>query len=92
MHPPLRVEVPDEALAAALRTQLQQFDVDTVAVEGHWEVRVNLLKRNPESRVENALHAIDAWLLTAGIGSIRVQLDGHSYLLDAPPQSGLPAT
>jgi hypothetical protein len=84
MHPPLRIEVPDERYAAALRRHLQPFDVETVAVDGHCEVRVELVEANPERRIVNALSAIDAWLATANISSVRVHLDGTSYMLHAP--------
>lgn len=84
MHPPLRIEVPDEAHAERLRGYLQTFDVETVAVDGHWEVRVGLFDRNPERRVVTALSAIDAWLSTAGVSSVQIHLDGSSYTLHAP--------
>jgi hypothetical protein len=43
-----------------------------------------LIEMNPERRIVNALSAIDAWLASAGIGSVRVHLDGSSYTLHAP--------
>jgi hypothetical protein len=85
MHPPLRVEVPDETQAAALRRLLQPYGVEAVAVNGHFEVRIELIDRNPESRVVDALNAIDRWLLTAGIPFVRVHVDGSSYTLHALP-------
>jgi len=85
-HPHLTIELPEEELAEELRRRLQSFDVDTVEVDSHWEVRIHLLERNPESRVTNALHAIDAWLPNAGVEFVRVHLDGSSYTLHAPPQ------
>lgn len=87
MHRPLTVELPDEALANSLGAQLQPFQVETVAVDGYWEVRVRMIERNPESRVGNALTAIDAWLVTADVDSIQVHLDGKSYTLSSPPPS-----
>ena len=88
MHPPLRIEVADEALAEDLRRQLQPFDVDTIAVDGHAEVRIHLTQRNPEGRIVDVLNAIDSWLLTAGVPSVRVHLDGNGYTLNAPlPQT-----
>ncbi len=85
MHRPLTVELPDEAHASSLGAQLQPFHVETVPVDGYWEVRVRLIERNPESRIGNALTAIDAWLVTAEIGSIQVHVDGRSYTLAGPP-------
>lgn len=91
MHPPLRVEVSDASLAEDLRRRLQPFDVDTVTVDGRAEVQVHLTQRNPESRVVSVLSAIDAWLLTSGVPSVRVHLDGNTYTLHAPPfPSALP--
>lgn len=87
MHPPLLIEVDDERLAESLRRHLQWFEVDAVEVDGHWEVRVDLLERNPHGRVVDALSAIDDWLTVAGIPSVRVHVDGTSYTLQAPPRS-----
>jgi hypothetical protein len=53
-------------------------------VDGYYEVQVELRDRNPESRVVNALNAIDMWLLTASLSSVHVTLDGSSYTLHAP--------
>jgi hypothetical protein len=86
MHPPLRIEVPDERHAESLRRHLQPFDVETVAVDGHCEVRVELVEINPERRIVNALGGIDAWLATVDIPSVRVHLDGSSYMLHGPPR------
>ena len=47
-------------------------------------MRIELLERNAESRVVDALNAIDLWLLTAGLPFVRVHLDGTSYTLHAP--------
>ncbi|MDX6398120.1 MAG: hypothetical protein QOJ43_1528 [Gaiellaceae bacterium] len=87
MHRPLTIELADETLVEALRPHLQPFDVDTVEVEDHWELRIQLVERNPESRVVNALNAIDEWLLTAAVESVRVHLDGSSYTLHVPPRT-----
>lgn len=87
MHEPLRIEVPDEAHAAGLRRQLQPFEVETVDVDGHVEVRIELLDRNPEGRVVDVLNAIDGWLPTAGLTFVRVHLDGSTYTVHAPPPS-----
>lgn len=84
MHPPLRIEVSDASLAEDLRRQLQPFDVDTIVVDGRAEVRIHLTQRNPERRIVDVLNAIDSWLLTAGVPSVRVHLDGNSYTLNAP--------
>jgi hypothetical protein len=85
MHPHLTIELPDETLAEELRRRLQSFDVDAVEVDAHWELRIHLLERNPESRVTNALHAIDSWLPSAGVDYVCVRLDGSAYTLHAPP-------
>lgn len=85
MHAPLVIEVPDERQAEALRRHLQPFDVETVVVDGHCEVRVALVEVNPERRVVNALNAIDAWLATTEVAFVRVRLDGSSYTLHGPP-------
>jgi hypothetical protein len=87
MHPYLTIEVPDETLAEALLRRLHSFTVDKVEVDSHWELRVHLVDRNPENRVTNALHAIDSWLPDAGVDFVRVNLDGSSYLLHAPPEA-----
>lgn len=47
-------------------------------------MQIHLSQRNPESRVVSVLNAIDAWLLTAGVPSVRVHLEGHTYTLHAP--------
>ena len=45
MHPPLRIDVPDDQHAASLRHHLQGFGVDTVAVDDHFEVHVDLINK-----------------------------------------------
>jgi hypothetical protein len=87
MHPYLTIEVPDETLAETLLRRLRSFTVDKVEVDAHWELRIHLVERNPESRVTTALHAIDSWLPEAGVDFVRVQLDGSSYVLHAPPET-----
>lgn len=74
-----------EVHAESLRRLLQPFDVETVAVNGSFEVRIDLLDRNSEARVIDALNAIDRWLLTAELSFVRVHLDGNLYTLHAPP-------
>jgi hypothetical protein len=85
MRPPLTVELPDQLQAVSLRSRLQLFDVETIAVDGHWELRINLVDQNPESRIAAALNAIDAWLAADGVNSVRVHLDGSSYTLHVQP-------
>jgi hypothetical protein len=85
MHPELRIELPDEARAESLRRLLQPFEVETVPVDGYVELRIALLDRNPEGRVVDALNAVDTWLLTAGLASVRVHLDESTYTVHAPP-------
>ena len=99
MHPPLRVVLPDEARARSLRRALQPFGVEVEAVDGHYEVRVELIDRNPESRVVNALDVIDRWLLTGELPFVQVYLDGTLYTINSPhvtaaepePRTGQPA-
>jgi hypothetical protein len=86
-HPYLTIEVPDETLAEELRGHLDIFDVDKVEAEAHWELRIHLVDRNPESRVTSALNAIDSWLSEAGVDFVRVHLDGSSYTLHAPSEA-----
>ena len=88
MHPPLRIEVPDDLNATTLRRELKPFGVEIIAVDGHYEVQVELIDRNPEQRVTSALNAIDAWLVTAGLPSIQLHLDGDTYTIHAPPAHG----
>jgi hypothetical protein len=77
----LRVEVPDETLAASLMRRLQPLSVQRIAVDGHYEVGVELRERNPEQRVVKALSSIDAWLATSGLPSVRVHVDGCTHTL-----------
>ena len=88
MHPPLRIQVPDDLHATTLRRQLKPFGVETIAVDGHYEVHVELIDRNPERRVTSALNAIDTWLLAAGLPSVQVHLDGNTYTIHAPTANG----
>ncbi len=67
MHPPLRIEVPDAEHATTLRRHLQPFGFETVAVNGHYEVCVELIARNPDRRITAVLNAVDLWLLTAAV-------------------------
>ena len=83
MHPPLRIEVPDDEHAASLRRHLQPFDVETHTVNGHCEVSVDFVW-NPRSSVVDVLNAVDGWLLTADLPLVTVHLDGSSYTLSAP--------
>ena len=84
MHPPLRVEVPDEAHATSLLGYLQPFEVEMHTVNGHCEVSVDFVVRNPGSSVVDVLNAVDRWLLTADLPHVTVHLDGSSYTLSAP--------
>jgi hypothetical protein len=78
------IEVPDVEHAASLRRFLQLHDVETSVVNGHCEVSVNFVERNPERRIVNLLSAIDRWLPTTGLQHVTVQLDGSSYTLTTP--------
>jgi hypothetical protein len=91
MQPPLRIEIPDEQRAVSLRRSLQPHDVETKAVDGHFEVRVDLIKRNPESRIGNVLSAIDQWLQNADLPFVQIHLHGIPYTLH-PTDVQRPAT
>ena len=84
MHPPLRIEVPDEEHAASLRCCLEPYDVETHTLNGHCEVSVDFVEWNPERSVVDVLNAVDRWLPTAGLPLVKVHLDGTSYTLSAP--------
>jgi hypothetical protein len=84
MHEPFRIEVVDEPSARELRRFLSRFAVETVAVDGHYELQIGLVEINPERRIVHALNAIDSWLSTGAADSVRVHLDGSSYTLHAP--------
>jgi hypothetical protein len=87
MHQPLRIELRDPAAAESLRHELSRFHAEVVQVDGHAEVRLELILGNPERRIVDALNAIDDWLAQSGTASVRVHLDGHSYTLNAPADS-----
>ena len=84
LHEPLRIEFVDPERAESLRRALSLFHPDVVRLDGVAEVRVELIANNPESRVTQALHAIDQWLARTGTPSVRVHLDGQVYTLSAP--------
>jgi hypothetical protein len=82
--PPFRVEVTTLVLAEALRRRLP-LETEIAAVDGHYEVGIELRGRNPEKAVVSALKAIDSWLLESGVPSVRIHLDGTSHTLHAWP-------
>jgi len=88
--PHLTIELRDAAMAEELRRRLRSFDVEAVEADGHWELRIHLRERNPESKVTAALSAIDGWLAVSAVDQLSVRLDGSSYTLHAlqpqPPQ------
>jgi hypothetical protein len=84
VHPPLRITVPDESLADALRRRLRSFDVETRPVDGQIDLEVALRDRNPERRINDVLKTVDRWLVSSGVASVQVQLDGNTYTLHAP--------
>ena len=84
MHPPLRITVPDESLADALRRRLRSFDVETRPVDGQIDLEVALRDRNPERRINDVLKTVDRWLVSSGVASVQVHLDGSTYTLHAP--------
>jgi len=84
VHPPLRITVPDESLADALRRRLRSFDVETRPVDGQIDLEVALRDRNPERRINDVLKTVDRWLVSSGVASVQVHLDGSTYTLHAP--------
>jgi hypothetical protein len=82
---PVRIELQSSAAAESLSRDLCRFHAEVVQVDGHAEVRLELVAGNPEQRIVEALGLIDAWLARSGTSSVRVHLDGHSYTLNAPP-------
>ena len=84
MHPPLRITVPDESLADALRRRLGSFDVEARPVDGHVDLEVSLRDRNPGRRITDVLRTVDRWLVSSGVASVQVHLDGTTYTLHAP--------
>ena len=91
MHLPLTIEVPDEQRAVSLRRSLKPHYVETQAVDGHFEVRVNLMKHNPESRMGKVLNAIDQWLQNADLPFVEIDLHGSPHTL-YPTEVQAPAT
>lgn len=87
MHHPVRIELQDPAAAESLGRELSRFHAEVVRLDGHAEVQLDLVAGNPERRIVEALNLIDAWLARSGVSSVRVHLDGHSYTLNAPPES-----
>ena len=87
MHHPVRIELQSPAAAESLSRALSRFHAEVVPLDGHAEVRLELVVGNPERRIVEALGLIDAWLARSGTSSVRVHLDGHSYTLNAPPES-----
>ncbi len=79
--PSLRVEVPNETLATTLTRQLQPLEAERVAVDGYYEVGVELREHNPEQKVTKALSSIDAWLARSGLPSVRIHIDGCTHTL-----------
>ena len=91
MHPPLRITVPDASLADALRRRLGSFDVEARPVDGHVDLEVALRDRNPERRINDVLRTVDQWLVSTGVASVQVHLDGTTYTLHAPVEEELSA-
>jgi hypothetical protein len=84
VHSPLRVVLPDEASAHSLRRALEPIGVEIENVDGHYEMSVELVDHDPESRVVNALGAIDRWLTTGELLFVQVHLDGAVYTITSP--------
>jgi hypothetical protein len=84
VHPPLRITVPDQSLAETLRRRLREFEVEAQPVDGHVQLEIALRDRNPERRISDVLHTVDTWLVSSGVGSVQIHLDGNSYTLHAP--------
>ena len=82
MAEPLRVVVPDAALAQALIDRLGTFPTE-VTENGACEVRVTLVG-NPDRAVTNILHSVDEWLVETGLDGVQVHLDDRTYTLNQP--------
>jgi hypothetical protein len=77
----LRVEAPDEGAAIALVDSLHGQHVEIApSPRGGCEIVVDL-DGSPERAVVEMLHAIDGWLVAAGLAGTRVTLDGRTYTL-----------
>ena len=87
MHHPVRIELQEVVAAESLSRELSRFHAEVVHVDGHAEVRLDVVAGNPERRIVEALGLVDAWLARSGTASVRVHLDGHAYTLNAPPES-----
>lgn len=88
MYHPLRIELHDRVSAESLCRALSRFHAEVTPVDGHAEVRLELVAGNPEQRIVEALNLIDAWLARSGTTSVRVHLDGRAYTLNAPLDPG----
>ena len=82
MAEPLRVEVPNAALAQALIDRLRTFPTE-LTENGSCEVRVTLVG-NPDRAVTNVLHSVDEWLAETGLDGVLVHLDERTYTLSQP--------
>ena len=77
----LRVEAPDEGAALALVDSLHGQHAEIApSPRGGCEIVVDL-DGSPERAVVEMLHAIDGWLVAAGLAGTRVTLDGRTYTL-----------
>lgn len=76
--------LPDETRARSLRDALEPFEVAIEAVDGHYEMSIQLVDRDPDSRVVNALGVIDRWLMTADLPFVQVHLNGAACSITSP--------
>ena len=90
MHPPLRVVLPDPERARSLGRALEPLGVELDALDGHYELSIELVDGNPESRVVDVLGVIDRWLLAGDLPYVQVYLNGAVHTINSPREAPQP--